>query len=141
MPRQDWWLLSFEKGPKVWSAVVGLVILQGPIWLFLWHKNTKIRRVKFNPERILIVGASSGVGEAIALHYARSRGKEVSLCLVARRQPQEVCRKVLGFGASGSYAACADVTEASDVLRLHADICRQWNRLDTLIIWYVTPSK
>lgn len=104
-----------------------------PILYFL-HRNRHQRHLK--GERVLILGASSGVGHAIARRYAQ-RGARV--CVVARRadkikalQDEIEC----GRGTSSSSSSClgqvADMTVVADMVRVREAIEAAWGGLDTM---------
>ncbi|KAJ8121241.1 hypothetical protein ONZ43_g2262 [Nemania bipapillata] len=90
-------------------------------------RNYRSKRVQPIEERVLILGASSGLGRTLARQYA-ARGARV--CAVARRSErlaivaQECGNRCLPF--------VADLTEAADMERLRAQLLRQWGGLDTL---------
>lgn len=85
-------------------------------------------------QNIVIVGSSSGVGRAIALQYAR-RG--ASLCLIARRNQEQIKQECLEQGARDCCAFTADASKAEDIVGLHSKLRdeAQWAQVDTLIIW------
>ena len=69
--------------------------------------------------RVVITGASSGIGEALAKHYA-ARG--ATLCLMARRQPE--LERLSGVLPGLTFCYPLDVTDAEAgeyVLRLRVD--------------------
>ncbi|KAI8955987.1 short-chain dehydrogenase [Xylaria longipes] len=92
-------------------------------------KKYRSRRVQPTEERVLILGASSGLGRTLAKQYA-ARGAQV--CAVARRSEplaelaQECGGRCLPF--------VADITEATDMEQLRGLLLRQWGGLDTLQI-------
>jgi NADPH:quinone reductase-like Zn-dependent oxidoreductase len=67
------------------SSILYLAFL--PIYvllvLFNWLKSLFSRKLQFKPRSVLITGASSGIGEEIAYHYA-SPG--VKLIIVGRNE-------------------------------------------------------
>ncbi|KAI1201834.1 short-chain dehydrogenase [Nemania serpens] len=91
------------------------------------HQRTK--RVRPAEERVLILGASSGLGRTLAKQYA-ARGAKV--CAVARRSEplvelaQECGDRCLPF--------VADFTNAAEMEGLRSQLLRQWDGLDTLHI-------
>jgi len=100
-----------------------------PTLLLLLHKllkkrRTRTRRIPPSMERVLILGASSGIGKEITLTYAK-RGAR--LCIVARRE--EVLATVLqecrlnGCSAS-SIAVAADFSNADDLINIRDTIER-----------------
>lgn len=126
-------LLWLAQNIKTITFLSGLILINN---LLLSRTRRKKRTIQ-SPEHILIVGASSGVGEAIALHYAKLRGKNVSLFLTARRAPNEVCKRVNDIGAKQSMAAMTDATDPNDLLQLYSKINKEWKAVDTIILWFV----
>ncbi|ORY70514.1 short chain dehydrogenase [Pseudomassariella vexata] len=97
-----------------------------PIYIFA-RLGRKLRVLNSSEERVLILGASSGVGRAIAQQYAR-RGARV--CIVARR-----AEKISALAAEcgkGCIWEVADFTAAEDMVRVRDTILRKWDGLDTL---------
>ncbi|OSD06382.1 NAD-P-binding protein [Trametes coccinea BRFM310] len=95
-------------------------------------------------ERVLIVGASSGIGRAIAHEYA-SRGS--SVCVVGRREHQlnvvaEECAKLLPNQTAEDSSdksrrilrIKADFNSVEDMVALRDQLEREWGGLDTLIV-------
>ncbi|KAI9060966.1 NAD-P-binding protein [Trametes sanguinea] len=119
--------------------------------LFIGHRIlqrlTRKQRSRILPrlrERVLIVGASSGIGRAIAHEYA-ARGS--SVCIVGRREHQldvvaEECAKLLpNQTAEGSSDKArrilrikADFNSVEDMVALRDRLEREWGGLDTLIV-------
>lgn len=68
-------------------------------------------------ERVLILGATSGIGQNIALQYAQ-RG--ASVCVVGRRQGlvDEVTAKCSEKSKNKCLGVCADFTDADGLLRI-----------------------
>lgn len=100
------------------GAVIALAI---PSFVFLIRKG---ERRHLPGERVLILGASSGLGRSLALHYAR-RGARV--CVVARRAD-----KLKELESEGCLAQVADMTVADDMVRVRAAIEAAWGGLDTV---------
>lgn len=93
--------------------------------IYLLSKSRQKRQVL--DERVLILGASSGVGHAIARQYAR-RGARI--CVVARRADkikalEEECGK-------NCLGIVADMTVAEDMVRVRDAIAAAWGGLDTM---------
>jgi short-subunit dehydrogenase len=80
---------------------------------------------------VLITGASSGIGEALAVEFGR-RGASVGL--LARRE--EVLREVAGkVGAAGGRAfyVAADVCDAEEVRKAASKVTEHFGRIDVLV--------
>ncbi|TFY71659.1 hypothetical protein EVG20_g1349 [Dentipellis fragilis] len=90
-------------------------------------------------ERVLIIGATSGIGRAIA-HLYSSRGARV--CIVGRREAElrdvwTECEARLASkseDASKVLSVQADFTSAEDMVRVRQSIEKAWGGLDTLIV-------
>ncbi len=83
--------------------------------------------------RAIIVGASSGIGEALALELARA-GTDVAL--VARREPElrRVADAIAGLPGGGKAAVFAhDVTHSEEVPALFSRIVREMGGLDLIV--------
>jgi NAD(P)-dependent dehydrogenase (short-subunit alcohol dehydrogenase family) len=102
---------------------------------------TREQLVKPAEERIVLLGASSGVGKDLALAYSK-RGARI--CLVARRA--EVLEQVkaecvaLGLDASRILVVPANITSPTDLLRIRDEVVNAWGGLDTLHILAGVPS-
>lgn len=83
------------------------------------------------PKTILITGASSGIGRALAVEYAR-RGAHVMAA--ARREPQlaALCEEISANGGRASYSIC-DVTDTQATVELVKKAERDLGSLDMLI--------
>lgn len=91
------------------------------------RRITARRRKLASAERVLILGASSGVGHAVARQYAR-RGARV--CVVARRTD-----KINALSAEcgeGCIGVAADMSVVDDMVRVRETIAREWGGLDTI---------
>ncbi|KAF8190074.1 hypothetical protein BJ912DRAFT_353729 [Pholiota molesta] len=124
------------------SLVLSLV----PIILALYRasvtrpkRSLKVPRTK---ERVLVVGASSGIGRSIARQYAE-RGARV--CVVGRREAllKEVeaeCRAAqasAGFrtaSPSDIFGVTADFTNVDDMVKVRNAIEAAWGGLDTHVV-------
>nr|WP_310523574.1 SDR family NAD(P)-dependent oxidoreductase [Polymorphobacter sp.] len=77
--------------------------------------------------RLLVTGASRGIGHAIA-SLAAQRGDKV--CLVARGADIEAIAAAIGGEAFG---IAADVTRTDDLARVAAAVAERWGGLDVLV--------
>ncbi|KZV95627.1 NAD(P)-binding protein [Exidia glandulosa HHB12029] len=109
-----------------------------PLVVYLLHRSRRrASRVSVVPpagERVLVVGASSGVGKEIALKYA-ARGARVML--TGRRVAEldaaaDECRAL--STAVKVRAERMDATVAEDVLRVRDVLLADWAGCDTVII-------
>ncbi|KAF8654630.1 hypothetical protein AX16_003511 [Volvariella volvacea WC 439] len=106
------------------------------------HKVLRRRRARTNKipkhdERVLVLGATSGIGRSIAVEYAK-RGARV--CIVGRRKDKvdeviEECRSA-STGANGvrMLGIPGDFSSAEDMIRVRDAIEREWNGVDTMIV-------
>src|SRR5204862_7367298 len=81
------------------------------------------------PRRVLVTGAGSGLGRALALRYARA-GDHVA-CVDLDVPRAEATRALLP--GDGHLALAADVAEDAAMEALHATIEREWGGLDVLV--------
>ncbi|KAI0360072.1 NAD-P-binding protein [Trametes cingulata] len=106
--------------------------------------NSAIPRLPRTRERVLVIGASSGIGRAIAHEYASAGSR---ICLVGRREQQlkqvtEECVKLLpsmaAKGASDQAGTVlyvkADFNSVEDMVALREKMENEWGGLDTLIV-------
>ncbi|TRX92696.1 hypothetical protein FHL15_006370 [Xylaria flabelliformis] len=92
-------------------------------------KNYRFGLVQPTEERVLILGASSGLGRTLAKQYA-ARGAKV--CAVARRS--EPLAELAQECGDGCLPFVADLTDVADMEKLRELLLRQWGGLDTLHI-------
>ena len=123
---QPWQTILSNKVPAS-LATICLSLL----WHFLYQRsNNRTRVVPPSNERVLILGASSGIGRCIALQYA-ARGARI--CLVARREVElkKVMQECLAQGSNmpgqvvmlvGDFSQPADLVE----IRAFLQTCRSF---------------
>lgn len=110
--------------PKaLWSsaAIIPTLLL---LRAFLRKRGRRTGQISPSTERVLILGASSGIGKEIALKYAR-RGAR--LCIVARRKEalESVLQECKMDGGSGSaIAVAADFSNVNDLIKIRDTIER-----------------
>lgn len=105
---------------------------------YLWSGPT------FNPEtlkgaKVLVTGASTGIGEQIAYHYARLGAQIV---ITARRENvlKEVVKKCEDLGAQKALYIAADMGNPTDVDRVVEFAEKQLGGLDYLVLNHIGPS-
>ncbi|KAI0512836.1 short-chain dehydrogenase [Xylaria bambusicola] len=115
----------------LWSAVALLVLLLHVVVSRHITKAKRKRTTRIHPdkERVIILGASSGVGRALTKHYA-ARGARV--CPVARRE--ELLQELVKECGSQCTPFTGDFTSPADMERLRRKILQEWDGLDTLHI-------
>lgn len=82
-------------------------------------------------KRIAITGASSGLGKAIALHYAKA-GWNVAVADILDDEGQQVAAQIKNLGADSFFCHC-DVTNDADIANLHDQVLKQWGGLDVIV--------
>jgi NAD(P)-dependent dehydrogenase (short-subunit alcohol dehydrogenase family) len=82
-----------------------------------------------NRRRVLITGAGSGLGLALAHRYARSGARVACVDLIAERTEAAAA----SLSGTGHFAHVADVGDDASMQALHDRIQREWGGLDVLI--------
>jgi len=89
----------------------------------------------FRDKAVLITGASSGIGEGLALQLAPA-GAKLTLAARRREQLEEVAQKIAAQGGDGPTAApCivpCDVARDGDIERVVTESVRRWGKLDVV---------
>ncbi len=81
------------------------------------------------PQHVIVTGASSGIGRAVALRFARE-GWHV--CLLARRE--NLLRELLHELPAGHHLICAGSYDDPDIIRqADALLRREWGRVEVLV--------
>ncbi|KAI6137158.1 hypothetical protein F5141DRAFT_1185916 [Pisolithus sp. B1] len=120
-------------------SITGAVSFSVFAWLLI--RNRAPRRTKaiaVSKERILILGATSGVGRAIAQQYA-FRGAYV--CVVGRREDKlnDVVQDCVELGARNGFkdrmlGFRADISNVNEMVKVRETLEKAWGGLDTLIV-------
>ncbi|XP_029285842.1 hydroxysteroid 11-beta-dehydrogenase 1-like protein isoform X2 [Cottoperca gobio] len=89
--------------------------------------------------RVLVTGASTGIGEQMAYHYARFGAQIV---ITARRQKvlQQVAEKCLSLGAQKALYIAADMASESDPDKVVDFAIEKLGGLDYLVLNHIGPS-
>jgi len=82
-------------------------------------------------KRILITGAGSGLGQALALRYAKD-GAEICVADINIEGGNETVQKVNSLGGSAFFLEC-DITNQWDVDKLAMKLSERWALVDMLI--------
>lgn len=80
---------------------------------------------------VLVTGASSGIGEALAVEFGR-RGAAVGLLARRAEVLREVARKVETAGGR-AFAVAVDVRDAREVRAAASKVCEHFGRIDVLV--------
>ncbi|KAH0838805.1 hypothetical protein J3R83DRAFT_7206 [Lanmaoa asiatica] len=121
------------------STVAGvLAVALSTLYLFQPRRSRRTSKISPKRERVLILGATSGVGRTLAYKYA-SRGAFV--CVVGRRQPKldEVVQECKELSERGGFkdrvlGIRGDCGDVQDMIQLRESLHKAWHGLDTLIL-------
>jgi len=92
---------------------------------------TVFRGGLFDGQRVLVSGAGTGIGRAIALLFGRL-GARVALC-GRRPEPLEATRVLLGRTGAESLVVPTNIREPEQVDALFERVARSWGGLDVLV--------
>ncbi|TWW57755.1 Hydroxysteroid 11-beta-dehydrogenase 1-like protein [Takifugu flavidus] len=89
--------------------------------------------------RVVVTGASTGIGEQLAYHYARFGAQIV---ITARREKvlQQVAEKCLSLGAQKALYIAADMSSESDPEKVVDFALEKLGGLDYLVLNHIGPS-
>lgn len=108
------------------TAVAAVFVLRR---IIVKTRRNRCKRVRPTEERVLVLGASSGLGRTLAKQYA-ARGARV--CVLARRS--EALVELARECGDRCLLFAADFTDAAGMEKLRGQLIRQWGGLDTLHI-------
>jgi short-subunit dehydrogenase len=93
---------------------------------------SNLQEARMNEKRVaLITGASSGIGEAAARHFA---AKGYGVAMAARRIDRlETVREEIESAGGQAHAIRADVTSLEEIRTMVSETLERFNRLDVLI--------
>ncbi|EIW86126.1 NAD(P)-binding protein [Coniophora puteana RWD-64-598 SS2] len=102
---------------------------------FRFYASRRARKIPHAQERVLILGASSGVGRSVAHVYVK-RGAKV--CIVGRRRDKldDVARECRAMARGGAQVLMvkADCADPEEMVSLRERLEEEWQGLDTVII-------
>jgi NAD(P)-dependent dehydrogenase (short-subunit alcohol dehydrogenase family) len=86
---------------------------------------------KFPDKRVIITGAGSGLGRAMALEFAEM-GWKVAVAEKNRKRAGETIKEINGMGGTGMDISC-DVTRPADLEKCAKILKERWGGVDILI--------
>ncbi|ORX99246.1 NAD(P)-binding protein [Basidiobolus meristosporus CBS 931.73] len=118
-------------------SLLALIGFASSVVLFSWAKGlwaTPSPRLPPNEERVVIIGASSGLGKSLALKYAK-RGARLIICARREAQLMEVKEECLSLGTTSAVEyVVADVTLKDDLEKVKAISLEKLGGIDTLVL-------
>ncbi|KIJ14849.1 hypothetical protein PAXINDRAFT_115601 [Paxillus involutus ATCC 200175] len=131
-------LTGVSQTPSLSIAAGILAVSLSTIYLLQFQWSCRTSKVPLAQERVLILGATSGVGRTLAHKYA-SRGAFV--CVVGRRTAMldEVVQECEALSSQGGFkdrilGIRGDCSDVQDMLTLRDAVQDAWSGLDTLIL-------
>lgn len=118
---------------KILLASIGVAFLAVQWTLPSFHAES------LKGARVLVTGASTGIGEQIAYHYARFGAQIV---ITARREHvlQQVAEKCLSLGAQKALYIAADMASETDPDKVVSFALDRLGGLDYLVLNHIGPS-
>jgi len=116
-----------------WAALFAPLLIIVYVFWSSTRANSRTATMPVETERILVVGASSGIGLAIATQYAR-RGAKVAL--MGRRKAELEAAKVEceSAGSAKVLIVVGDFADPAAVLSARNAIDKEFGGLDTLVV-------
>ncbi|XP_051979961.1 hydroxysteroid 11-beta-dehydrogenase 1-like protein [Xyrauchen texanus] len=105
---------------------------------FLW-RGPSFNEESLKGARVLVTGASTGIGEQLSYHYARLGAQ---LVITARRANvlEQVVNKCLELGAQKALFIPADMSNPSDAEMVVQNAIEKLGGLDFLVLNHIGPS-
>ncbi|XP_041098493.1 hydroxysteroid 11-beta-dehydrogenase 1-like protein isoform X2 [Polyodon spathula] len=123
--------------PVVRKMLLAGTILSAGLVGYLWRDTFESDSLK--GARVLVTGASTGIGEQMAYHYARFGAQIV---LTARRGAvlEQVVKKCLKLGAEKALYIAADMAVPTDPDRVLKFAAKSLGGLDYLVLNHIGSS-
>jgi len=84
-----------------------------------------------NNKTVVITGASSGLGKATALAFAR-RGWQIAVADINQERGDKAVEEIKALGSQAFFQHC-NVTKSEDIQALHDRCLEEWPQIDVLI--------
>lgn len=88
--------------------------------------------IRLDRQRVLVTGANSGIGAAIARELAAA-GARVAVNYLVHPEATEALLADLRAGGAEALGVQADVSDAAQVTAMYAELDRQWGGVDALV--------
>jgi NAD(P)-dependent dehydrogenase (short-subunit alcohol dehydrogenase family) len=82
-------------------------------------------------QNVLITGGASGLGEALALHYA-AQNHQVCIADLNAQRGASVVEAITESGGNAFFVSC-DITQETSIEALKTQLQQKWQRLDVLV--------
>jgi len=84
-----------------------------------------------NKKNVVITGASSGLGKATALAFAR-QGWQIAVADINQERGDEAVEEIKALGSQAFFHHC-NVAKSEDIQALHDRCLQEWDQIDVLI--------
>jgi len=115
------------------ELVIGSIAALVVLLIFRSFKRGKPTQVTYKGKKVILTGASSGIGEDLAYSYARL-GAIVILAARRRDKLERVATKCQELGASDVFICTADVSKEEDCKSLILQTVKKYAGIDILVL-------